>query len=174
MINELLSLVRARTPVDARESRSIEQFLSVVPTLDDPFNEESGPLHVTASAIVVNSITAPTHVVLHLHKRLKMWLQPGGHIDIGESPADAALREAREETGLAVSHPDDGARFMHIDVHPGPRGHTHFDVRYLVWSPHVAPSPPAGESQQVEWFDLQTARAMADEGLAGALTLVMR
>lgn len=170
MVNDVLSLVRAHTPVDAREARSIEQFLSVVPTLGDPFSEDADPLHVTASAIVVNSIVEPTHVVLHLHKRLNMWLQPGGHIDAGESPSDAALREAREETGLVVAHPDDGARFMHVDVHPGPRGHTHFDVRYLVWSPLVPPTPPAGESQQVEWFTLQEAIVRADEGLAEALT----
>ena len=40
-------------------------------------------------------------MVLHLHKRLKIWLQPGGHIEAGETPWDAACREAREEGNIA-------------------------------------------------------------------------
>ena len=40
-----------------------------------------GPTHVTASGIVVGR----RGTVLHRHKRLGIWMQPGGHIDAGES-----------------------------------------------------------------------------------------
>lgn len=33
------------------------------------------------------------------------WSTPGGHLDFGESPADCACREAREETGVRVAPP---------------------------------------------------------------------
>lgn len=39
---------------------------------------------------------------LHEHDRLGMWLPPGGHVDRGELPHEAAVRECREETGLDV------------------------------------------------------------------------
>lgn len=41
-------------------------------------------------------------VLLIRHKKLGKWLPPGGHIDPGETPPEAAKREALEETGLAV------------------------------------------------------------------------
>jgi 8-oxo-dGTP pyrophosphatase MutT (NUDIX family) len=162
-----MQFLTAHQPVDAREQDSIQQFLEVVPTLVDPCNEEADIRHVTVSAIVV--CDEGDAVVLHLHKRLNMWLQPGGHIDVGEQVVAAALREAHEETGLPVRHERDGGVFVHLDVHPGPRGHTHFDLRYLVRAPHVAPTPGVGESPDVRWFSWDEAQAMADAGLVGAL-----
>lgn len=41
-------------------------------------------------------------VLFVLHAKLNIWLFPGGHIDTNETPDIAALREAKEETGLDV------------------------------------------------------------------------
>lgn len=162
---ELLAAVTARTPVDEREAASIGRFHEELRRLERPYDEHADPVHVTGSAIIVSD----RGIVLHLHKRMGLWLQPGGHVDEGETPADAALREATEETGLALRHPADGPRLVHVDVHPGPRGHTHLDVRYLLESRGEEPNPPEGESQQVAWFDWEQAAAVADAGLSGAI-----
>ncbi len=176
---ELRALVRAsvagRSPVDEREERSIASFLAVYDGLTDPFAEEADPVHVTASAIVVGT----RGVVLHRHKRLGIWLQPGGHIDPDESPWEAAGREAVEETGLTVCWPEaleavPVPPLLHVDVHPGPRGHTHLDLRYLLVAPPDDPRPGPGESPDVAWFEWDHARALADPGLIGALQAASR
>ena len=161
----LREAVVARRPTDARERDSIERFLVLYDGLERPCDEHADKVHVTASAILVSDDR--TRVLLHKHKRLGIWLQPGGHIDAGESPWVAAEREAREETGLpaVLVSPE----LIHVDVHPGPRGHTHLDLRYLVEAPLVAPSPPEGESQDVQWFGWHRAVAMAEPGLEGVV-----
>jgi 8-oxo-dGTP pyrophosphatase MutT (NUDIX family)/GNAT superfamily N-acetyltransferase len=168
--DEVLGTVRAavaaRRPVDARERESIATFLAGLDALSDPFDEHASPTHVTASAIV----TSELGVVLHLHKRLSKWLQPGGHVDPGEAPWEAALRETSEETGLPVTA--DGPALLHVDVHPGPRGHTHLDLRYHLVSPPVAPAPPEGESPLVRWFSWPEAINMAELGLEGVLRVM--
>jgi 8-oxo-dGTP pyrophosphatase MutT (NUDIX family)/ribosomal protein S18 acetylase RimI-like enzyme len=167
--HEIAAAVAARRPVDDRERTSIAAFLAHLEQLPEPCSERAGPVHVTASAIVVGRPVSSRHgVLLHRHKRLRLWLQPGGHIDDGESPAQAAVREAAEETGLTGELLDDG-RLVHVDVHPGPRRHTHLDLRYLLGAPPVRPAPPAGESQDVAWFAWHEAVAIADPGLEGVL-----
>ncbi|MEO7397297.1 MAG: NUDIX domain-containing protein [Ilumatobacteraceae bacterium] len=157
--------VLARPPIDDRERESLREFVRHLDLLAEPFSEDAAPVHVTGSAILVGR----RGVVLHRHKRLGIWLQPGGHIDDGEAPWDGAAREAFEETGLVASHPQAGPELIHVDVHPGPRGHTHLDLRYLLFADDVDPAPPRGESQAVRWFSWDEADAVADPGLSGAL-----
>jgi 8-oxo-dGTP pyrophosphatase MutT (NUDIX family) len=165
--HDLRAAVAARRPVDARERQSVDDFLRLFDTLVDPFSETASPVHVTGSAILVSEDR--TRVLLHQHKRLGLWLQPGGHIEPGELPWDGSLREASEETGLPVAFAGGEPQLVHLDVHPGPRKHTHLDLRYLVTSPLVPPTPPEGESQQVQWFQWHQAIAMAEPGLEGVL-----
>lgn len=150
-----------------RELGSRERFLAELDRLTHPFDRHADPVHVTGSAIVVG----PRGTVLHWHKRIGGWLQPGGHIDPGETPSQAALREAHEETGLRLRHPDGGPHLVHLDVHRAGE-HVHLDLRYLLVSEDAEPDPPPGESQDVRWFSLAEAIALADPALVEGLRRV--
>lgn len=154
-------------PVDGREARARARILVALGRLPRPFDTEADLTHVTGSAVVVG----PEGVLLHLHKRLGMWLQPGGHLEPGETPWAAARREAEEETGLRFAGwPPDGPPLAHVDVHPGGRGHVHLDLRYLLQvQGDPTPRPPAAESQEVRWFSWPEAVEVADPGLSGFL-----
>lgn len=165
---ELRALLAGRVPAHDREAAAIPRFLAELDRLPAPFDLDADPTHVTASAVVVG----PRGTLLLLHKRVRLWVQPGGHVDPGEDLATAALREAEEETGLDLAHPDGGPRVVGIDVHPGGRGHTHLDVRYLLHGGTDDPVPPSGESQQVHWFGWDDALAVADPALAGTLRVL--
>ncbi len=113
---------------------------------------ESG--HLTASAWVVDE--AGEKVLLTHHAKLNLWVQLGGHLEEGDaSVAAAALREAREESGLTsvrlVSE-----RIFDVDVHSIPaRGnvpaHFHYDLRFLCVAASQEPLRVSDESHDVAW-----------------------
>jgi 8-oxo-dGTP pyrophosphatase MutT (NUDIX family) len=161
------AVVAQHQPTSGREVEAKERFLAELGRLDEPYDEHADPTHVTASAIVVGT----RGTVLHLHKRLARWMQPGGHIDPGETPPEASLREAVEELGLHVEHPEGGPRLINIDVHEAALGHTHLDLRYLLLGSAEDPHPPPGESPEARWYDWDEAASIADEALAPALAV---
>ena len=68
----------------------------------------SRPVQTTPGATVTRDFAATVFVVwrgrilLHKHAKLGMWLPPGGHVEPDEIPDDAAVREVREESGVAI------------------------------------------------------------------------
>jgi 8-oxo-dGTP pyrophosphatase MutT (NUDIX family) len=161
---ELRDELRRITPVDEREAMSLALTLDRLTWPGDPFSESENEHHVTSSAFVVSS----RGVILHLHRRLGIWVQPGGHVDPGESPQEACVRETSEETGLSARHTAP-PRLFHVDVHPGPNGHTHYDLRYVLLSDPLDPDPPDHESPDVYWFNFDDAPARAEPALSAAL-----
>ena len=64
------------------------------------YHRDHLPGHITGSAWVVNP--ASSKVLLHHHRNLDKWLQPGGHTDGDANVLSVAMRELEEETGLTA------------------------------------------------------------------------
>jgi 8-oxo-dGTP pyrophosphatase MutT (NUDIX family) len=169
-VDVIRNQLQSRQPIDEREAASRAECLAQLSVLPAPLDRDADPTHVTGSGVVVGS----RGVLLLLHRRLGIWVQPGGHLEPAESPWDAARRETEEETGLTVRlvGADPTPRLLHVDVHTaGP--HVHLDLRYLLAAEgDDQPRPPAGESQDVRWMSWPEAVAIADDGLAGLLRVL--
>ena len=118
-------------------------------------------------------------VLLHRHRRLGIWLQPGGHVEPDERPEDAALRETVEETGFRVRHPQGGPMLVHVDEHPGPDDHIHLDLRYLLLADSGSgPSLPAEDvrdgAADLRWLAPDELAAVADRSLLRAHLAMLR
>jgi ADP-ribose pyrophosphatase YjhB (NUDIX family) len=99
------------------------------------------------------------------HKKLAMWLPPGGHIDPNELPDEAAVREVKEETGLDVvllsepameqlPGPLQLARPEGIQLEDVAPGHQHIDLIYFARPVDPAAVRPVAndEVERLGWY----------------------
>lgn len=124
-------------------------YLDHLTTYPDAMWKACGDGHVTASALVVDD--DGERVLLTLHRKLRMWLQTGGHCEPEDvSLAGAALREATEESGIAgLSLVGEGP--VRLDRHLTPCA-WHLDVQYAVRAPRGAVAEVSEESLDLRWF----------------------
>jgi 8-oxo-dGTP pyrophosphatase MutT (NUDIX family) len=124
--------------------------------------------HITASALVIDPQRG--QVLLTLHRKLRMWLQMGGHCEAQDASLEAAaLREATEESGVEGLTLLPGGP-VRLDRHPiPPPCHWHFDVQYAVVAPPGAAHAVSDESLDVRWFGYDEVASVADESVVRLL-----
>ena len=132
----LVEMLQDYIASDEREEADRCAMLRLARELERPLSREQAQAHFTASAFVVDETGELTCLVAHA--KLDRLLQPGGHVEEADATLEeAALREAREETGLALELHPTAPRPFDLDVHeiperPGEPAHFHLDVRYLL------------------------------------------
>jgi 8-oxo-dGTP pyrophosphatase MutT (NUDIX family) len=123
--------------------------------------------HFTVAVFVVHE----GRVLLHWHRKLGMWLPPGGHIERDELPDEAALREVLEETGIRVElvgeRRDDIADPVQLhrpagvqleDIGPG---HQHIDLIYFARPAGLTEIRQEFSEDKVGWYGPEEWDAMS-------------
>lgn len=167
---EVQRLVAELVPQSDREREMQADFAETFGDDSGPVWRESGPHHATASSVVFDETL--TRTLLVFHGKGRFWVQPGGHMEDGDaSVTDAALRELREETGIAavptaplvydLDHHALSSRFG--------RCASHFDIGVaMIADPELALTV-SDESADVRWWPVDALPAEAPEQLAPRL-----
>ena len=163
---DLLARYRAAHP---DETTCVDRIRALVETQRDCFERSCFPGHVTASAWLL-SPDGKRFLLTH-HRKLDRWLQLGGHADGDSDVAAAALREAREESGLAelrFAYAADAPVPVDLDVHViATRGsdpaHHHHDVRFVLVAAPGQTIFASDESTSLEWFEMDALEDVADD-----------
>jgi len=160
---ELISRYR---PQGETETRDTERVRALLRAADDPWLR-SLPLHLTGSALVVHPDSG--RVLLRWHRRQQAWLQVGGHGDPGESdPLAIALREAREETGLADLAPWPDGQLRHLVIVGVPvagaePAHEHADLRFVLATREPGAAQEENPDAPLRWLPADGADGATSE-----------
>lgn len=153
MAEQLAALLRGHRPADETERGHQLRTLDWLARAQWPFDRDVfEPGHATGSGFVAGE---DGRVGLIFHSKLKLWCQPGGHAEAGETDiAAVAARETAEELGVPVDA--DQLSLFDIDVHtiaPTPKAptHLHFDFRFLCVLPAVE-LPGGSDALDARWF----------------------
>ena len=168
----LLPLLERYANTNPNEASVVARFRDLLAREPRCLERDCFPGHVTASAWIL-SPDASQALLTH-HRKLGRWLQLGGHVDGQVEVWQAALREAREESGMehfSFEQPGDPPPVFDLDVHEIPaRGaepaHAHHDIRFLLRALSGQALRRNEESQGLRWVSGAELSALgADESV---------
>ena len=142
--------------------------------MDDDVDEiepagDGGVVRVAAYAVCRRGSTI---LLVRASKRTEVegtWFLPGGGLEWGETPADAVVREMREETGLVAASP----RLLGVltDVRARSSGQRVFSVRLIYEVREVDGEirhETGGTSDEARWHDAATLATLPLAGYVNA------
>ena len=170
MSMKIVEEIKKYRPCNEQEQRDKAVILAFLENNEDAFLRSNLLAHMTASSWIVNPERTKTLMVYH--NIYDSWSWIGGHADGETDLLSVALREAREETGIAHVRPVSPEIFslevLTVDGHEK-RGeyvpsHLHLNVTYLLEAEesdtlHICKEENSG----VAWFTLEKALKASTE-----------
>ena len=110
-------------------------------------------------------ISKDQKVLFIFHKQLQRWLPIGGHIELDEQPEQAALREAKEESGLEIELVGERTPLQkesgfiplltpdYMDIHLIKEPHWHIGLIYFARVKSGQVILNAEEHHDIRWLD---------------------
>jgi 8-oxo-dGTP pyrophosphatase MutT (NUDIX family) len=146
-------------PDEAQEALR-RAFIDLLEAQPDGMFRHCQPEHLTGSALVVRvHEDGEGEVLLVHHAKAGKWLQTGGHCEPADATlAEAALREAREESGIESLTVDPVP--LQLSRHrvpfcgPPPQGGHHLDVQFLAHAVADAKIQVGADDDEARWFPL--------------------
>ncbi len=158
------------------KNATITQFRQLKSSQSFHTKKEGAPHHYCAFFLPYDARRKKIYLCHHI--KANDWIPPGGHIEPGETPTSAAVREMKEE--LRVDIQPSQLRSWNLSVKPINRPDsgclTHYDVWHLVDVPEQQFDYDPREYYQAAWFDLATApqQVTKNPDFARLLTLLAR
>ena len=115
---------------------------------------DTPPKHLVVYFIPVDA--AERCLLLGDHRKSGLWLPPGGHVEDGEDPRQAVIREAREELGIDAEFQDENPLFLTVTRTNQVNSHLDVDLWFVlrVARHGTQLNPDPREFKCIRWFSL--------------------
>lgn len=167
---DLIKQIESYCPYNEQEETDRRLILTCLKEVENIFDRGNCLAHMTASAWVVNP--GRTKVLMVYHNIYKSWSWLGGHGDNEQDLLEVAVREVREESGLARVRPVSKDIYSlevltvagHVKMGKYVGSHLHLNVTYLLEADeNDALFSKADENSGAAWFGLEDALRASSE-----------
>lgn len=150
-------LVSSISPLDTLEQEHMDFVLGWIESGSELFRIEkpaTPDIHLVSYFVVASS--SMDQFLLVDHKKAKLWLPPGGHVEPDEHPKETVRREAKEELGIEAEFFFDEPIFLTVTKTVGTLAiHTDVSLWYVLeGNPLISLDYEPDEFHQICWFEI--------------------